>query len=399
MEKVETNGDDITVNIKFGGRSIPVSLSSDSTVRDLKSLLQPLTNVLPRGQKLIFKGKVLVDESTLMSPGVSNGAKIMLMASQGLHQGDGPIKKEMPASSNLRRNADGNQVKEKREVTVEKSQTARWKATGVIALSQCNLRAIPDEVWNCGPSARVLDLSHNSVEDVPAKIGCLSSIQKLLLNANEIRDNSISWEGLTSLKSLTNLSLSQNYLHSIAIIKTCVLVLYVKSEIYLILSSLHSLTTLPSSLDALACLTQLDIANNKLTSLPDEIGHLTQLQVLKANNNRLNRALSLYTGYAPFPLVLGNVPHLWSIYCNVPNGVQALHLSNNGLKSLPPTLFKMCIRLSTLDLHGSEITMDLLRQLEGWEDFDKRRRLKLQKQLDFRAGGSAEFDEGADKSF
>lgn len=39
------------------------------------------------------------------------------------------------------------------------------------------LKAIPDEVWNCGPSARVLDLSHNSVEDVPAKIGCLSSIQ------------------------------------------------------------------------------------------------------------------------------------------------------------------------------------------------------------------------------
>lgn len=39
------------------------------------------------------------------------------------------------------------------------------------------LKAIPDEVWNCGPSARVLDLSHNSVEDVPAKIGFLSSIQ------------------------------------------------------------------------------------------------------------------------------------------------------------------------------------------------------------------------------
>ncbi|KAG5515071.1 hypothetical protein RHGRI_036193 [Rhododendron griersonianum] len=400
MEKVETNGDDITVNIKFGGRSIPVSLSSDSTVRHLKSLLQPLTNVLPRGQKLIFKGKVLVDESTLKSSGVSNGAKIMLMASQGLHQGDGPIKKETPASSNLRRNADGNQVKEKREVTVEKSRTARWKATGVIALSQCNLRkrvflnvgrekdhpiiililkAIPDEVWNCGPSARVLDLSHNSVEDVPAKIGCLSSIQKLLLNANEISDNSISWEGLTSLKSLTNLSLSQNYLHGIAIIKTCVLVLYVKSEIYLILSSLHSLTTLPSSLDALACLTQLDIANNKLTSLPDEIGHLTQLQVLKANNNRI----------CAIPTSIGECTSL----------VEALHLSNNGLKSLPPTLFKMCIRLSTLDLHGSEITMDLLRQLLGWEDFDKRRRLKLQKQLDFRAGGSAEFDEGADKSF
>ncbi|KAG5515069.1 hypothetical protein RHGRI_036193 [Rhododendron griersonianum] len=422
MEKVETNGDDITVNIKFGGRSIPVSLSSDSTVRHLKSLLQPLTNVLPRGQKLIFKGKVLVDESTLKSSGVSNGAKIMLMASQGLHQGDGPIKKETPASSNLRRNADGNQVKEKREVTVEKSRTARWKATGVIALSQCNLRkrvflnvgrekdhpiiililkAIPDEVWNCGPSARVLDLSHNSVEDVPAKIGCLSSIQKLLLNANEISDNSISWEGLTSLKSLTNLSLSQNYLHGIAIIKTCVLVLYVKSEIYLILSSLHSLTTLPSSLDALACLTQLDIANNKLTSLPDEIGHLTQLQVLKANNNRIcaiPTSIGECTSLVEVDLSANLLVDLPETFGNLHN-LKALHLSNNGLKSLPPTLFKMCIRLSTLDLHGSEITMDLLRQLLGWEDFDKRRRLKLQKQLDFRAGGSAEFDEGADKSF
>lgn len=145
MEKVETNGDAINVNIKFGGRTIPVSLSSDSTVRDLKSLLQPLTNVLPRGQKLIFKGKVLADESTLKSSKVSNGVKIMLMASQGLHQGDGPIKKEMPAPSNLRRNANANQVKEKREVTVEKSRTERWKATGVIALSECNLR-----VYNIG---------------------------------------------------------------------------------------------------------------------------------------------------------------------------------------------------------------------------------------------------------
>lgn len=43
--------------------------------------------------------------------------------------------------------------------------------------------------------------------------------------------------------------------------------------------------------------------------------------------------------------------------------MQALHLSNNGLKSLPSTLFKMCSQLSTLDLHGTEITMDVLRQV------------------------------------
>lgn len=46
----------ITVNVRFSGRSIPVEISDESTVKHLKSLLQPLTNVLSRGQKLIFKG-------------------------------------------------------------------------------------------------------------------------------------------------------------------------------------------------------------------------------------------------------------------------------------------------------------------------------------------------------
>lgn len=50
----------IKVNVKFAGRSIPVEIPLDSTVKDLKSILQPLTNVLPRGQKLIFKGQLLI---------------------------------------------------------------------------------------------------------------------------------------------------------------------------------------------------------------------------------------------------------------------------------------------------------------------------------------------------
>ncbi|XP_077234481.1 LRR repeats and ubiquitin-like domain-containing protein At2g30105 [Tasmannia lanceolata] len=75
--------------------------------------------------------------------------------------------------------------------------------------------------------------------------------------------------------------------------------------------------------------------------------------------------------------------------------IETLHLRNNGMKSFPSTLFKMCSQLSTLDLHGTEITMDLLRQFEGWEDFDEQRRSKHQKQLDFSVGCSSGFDEGA----
>lgn len=43
--------------------------------------------------------------------------------------------------------------------------------------------------------------------------------------------------------------------------------------------------------------------------------------------------------------------------------VQALYLKNNGLKSLPSSIFKLCTELSILDLHGTEITMDVLRQV------------------------------------
>ena len=45
--------------------------------------------------------------------------------------------------------------------------------------------------------------------------------------------------------------------------------------------------------------------------------------------------------------------------------MQALCLSNNGLTTLPKTLFRSCIELSTLDLHGTEITIDLLRQVHN----------------------------------
>ncbi|KAJ4979894.1 hypothetical protein NE237_010674 [Protea cynaroides] len=354
----------ITVQVKFRGNTIHISINPESTVKDLKSVLQPLTDVLPRGQRLISKGQLLVDTMTLKASELSNGSKIMLMASQGLHQGGGPITKE---ASPLKRAIEAKRTAyDKMKAPVDKSRSERWKLTGVISLSEFNLTIIPDEVWTCGSSVRVLDLSNNSICEIPVKIGSFSVIQKLLLNANGMLDEYISWEGITSLKSLKVLSLSQNHL-----------------------------TTLPSSLGTLTSLTQLHVANNKLTSLPSEIELLTQLQILSASNNRLSSVPSSIGNcrslieidlssnlLVELPETFGNLHYL-----------KVLNLSNNGLKSLPSTLFKMCTQLSSLDLHNTEITMDLLRQFEGWEDFDERRRLKHQKQLDFRVGLSAEFDE------
>ncbi|KAJ4840512.1 hypothetical protein Tsubulata_000451 [Turnera subulata] len=358
----------INITVKFSGRSIPISVSMDSTVKDIKSLLQPLTNVLPRGQKLIFKGKLLVDDMTLRQSEVGNGAKVMLMASQGLHQGDGPILKEAKTRPIIRTNTSDKMPK---EVPVDKNRLSRWKVTGVIALAECNLKTIPDEVWATGTSARVLDLSNNFIQELSTRIGSLSSIQKLLLNGNDLSDESINWIELTSLKHLSVLSVSQN-----------------------------CLTKLPYELGALSSLRQLHLSNNKLNALPMEIGLLTQLEVLKANNNRITSippSIGNCSSLIEVDLSSNLLTELPETFCNL-HALKALFLSNNGLNSLPSTLFKMCQQLSTLDLHNTEITADTIRQFEGWNGFDERRRSKHQKLLDFRIMGSAEFDEGADKN-
>ncbi|KAG6538288.1 hypothetical protein ZIOFF_003402 [Zingiber officinale] len=421
-KEVDGGPSTMTVHVKFTGRTLPVSLQEDATVDELKSLLQPLTNVLPRGQTLIFKGRVLTDKMSLKSVPVSNGSKLMLIASQGLHQGDGPITKDSTSqTANSRRILDAKKAQVSHTKTfIEKSRSEKWKLTGVVALSECHLEAVPEEVWSCESSIRVLDISNNLIREVPTKVGLLQSlnvillypilwllIEKLLLNANNITDDSISWEGLSSLKSLTVLSINQN-----------------------------CLTMLPSTVGTLTSLCQLHLSNNKITSLPDELGSLNKLEILKVANNRLSSIPSIIGNckslaeidlscnlLVDLPETVGNLLDLkvcsisfrvvgsfklllsdCVIFTNMPNAqlIQVLILRNNGLKSLPSALFKMCTQLSTLDLHGTQITNDSLRQVEdnkrveGWKDFDERRRSKHQKQLDFRVGSSGVFDEGAD---
>uniref|UniRef100_A0A0R0HI53 Ubiquitin-like domain-containing protein n=1 Tax=Glycine max TaxID=3847 RepID=A0A0R0HI53_SOYBN len=304
-----SNATIITINVKFGGVSIPISISPHLTINGFKSLLLPSTNVLPRGQKLIFKDAT-----------------------------DGPVWKKAQVVPKSRKDDSGSN-NDMKKIPV-KNRMERWKATGVVALSECNLEVIPDEVWVCGSSARVLDCNNNSITDVPDEIARLTGLDKLFINANEIVDKSIRWEGLTTLKYLTVLSLNHN-----------------------------NLTTLSSTLGSLTSLRELHVSNNKLSGLPNEIRHLTQLEVLRANNNRLFSKKN-----------------------------KALYLGNTRMKSLPSKLFKTCLQLSTLDLHNTKITIDLLRRFEGWDNFDECQRSKHQKQIDFRVGVSRDFDEGVDKN-
>jgi hypothetical protein len=62
----------------------------------------------------------------------------------------------------------------------------------LIAPFRCSLRlnfcgylfkqAVPEEVWDCGSSVRVLDVCHNSIEEIPQKIAALKSLNVILLS-------------------------------------------------------------------------------------------------------------------------------------------------------------------------------------------------------------------------
>ncbi|KAJ0084982.1 hypothetical protein Patl1_31043 [Pistacia atlantica] len=265
----------------------------------------------------VLKGRLLENEKSLRESEINNGAKIILVGTRDFRVAEGPTK--------------------------------LWTYTKYGDLTACNLKDIPEELWPCAPFIRILDISCNSLQHVPHRIDCFTELRKLFLKKNDLSDESISWRGLTSLKLLQVLSLSQNCLN-----------------------------TLPPTLGLLTSLQRLDVANNKLTALPIEIGNLTKLEDLQVNNNRISS----------IPSSIGNRTSL----------IEALHISNNAMKSLPNSLFTMCAQLSTLAVHNTEITTDTLLQCEGWEDFEERRHAECQRRREEHFN-SAEFDELADTIF
>lgn len=94
------------------------------------------------------------------------------------------------------------------------------------------------------------------------------------------------------------------------------------------------LTSLPESIVNLKNLQALYLQNNQLTSLPDSIGNLTNLEKLNLENN-LIRSL---------PESLGNLKNL-----------EYLHLEGNQLTSLPKNLGKLA-NLRTLDFRKNQLT-------------------------------------------
>lgn len=367
----------ITLLCKHGKDTHSISIPAQATIQDVKEKLQQLTNVLPRGQKLIFKGRVLDANVRLNDAALLNNSKLMMIGTPGVYQGAlAPAKQNLIANSGSTPNkvtgivfSDGSRsgfkISDGRSLFND-----AWKTTGIISLRDRRQEIVPNRVWAIGPAARVLDLAGNCLKRFPADVRQLINLQKLRLSDNGLRDEQIDWHGLVMLKQLTTLALDHNLL-------TCV----------------------PAEVAELCELKVFSAAYNKMVQVAEEFGFLSKLEKLNLSHNCLKELPSSFGQCrqlveADFSAnFLRDIPS--SLGCLAK--LKVLNLNYNALKTFPCEVLKGCQDLITLGLHGNELTVEYLRELEGWKEFDERRKAKHSKQLEFSVlDTSGGFDEGAD---
>ncbi|OIW20022.1 hypothetical protein TanjilG_31940 [Lupinus angustifolius] len=247
------------------------------------------------------------------------------------------------------------------------TRTARWRSTGIVALRDSKLKTFPAEILDLDRSVRTLDLTHNRIVEIPMEISKLVNVQRLVFADNLIERLPTNLGKLQSLK-LMNLDGNKiSYLPD-------ELGQLVRLERLSISGNL--LTSLPATIGSLRNLLLLNVSNNKLKSLPESVGSCFSLEELQANDN-----------------LIEDLP---SSVCNLSN-LKSLCFDNNNVKQIPSTLLKDCKVLQNLSLHGNPISMDQFQQMDGFEEFEVRRKKKFDKQIDSNVLISSKgLDEGVD---
>ncbi|XP_043687077.1 plant intracellular Ras-group-related LRR protein 7 isoform X1 [Telopea speciosissima] len=252
------------------------------------------------------------------------------------------------------------------------NRIARWRATGIVALRDSKLKTLPDEVLDLEKSIRTLDLTHNKIVDIPMGISKLINMQRLVLADNLIERLPMNLGKLQSLKVLT---LDGNRVT----VLPDELGLLVRLERLSI--SGNMLACLPETIGSLRNLLLLNVSNNQLKSLPESIGSCFSLEELQANGNSIEE----------IPSSVCNLIHLKSLCLDKNNVCQYI------IGQIPQNLLKECKSLQNISLHYNPISMDQFQQMEGFLEFEERRKKKFDKQIDSNVMiGSKGLDEGVD---
>ncbi|XP_074535444.1 DISP complex protein LRCH3 isoform X3 [Halichoeres trimaculatus] len=232
-------------------------------------------------------------------------------------------------------------------------------ATGCLNLSGRKLKEFPRSAANHDLTDTTrADLSRNRLSELPLEVCHFVSLESLNLYQNCLRSLP---DSLLNLQALTYLNLSRNQLSVLPVV-VCSLPLKV------LIACNNKLVSLPEELGQLRQLTELDVSCNEIQTLPSQVG---QLEALRDLNIRRNHLVRLPPELADLPLVrldfsCNKVTSLPVCYRQLTQ-LQTIVLDNNPLQT-PPA--QICIKgkvhiFKYLNLEASKTTPDL-------PDYDRR---------------------------
>nr|XP_055171891.1 DISP complex protein LRCH3 isoform X8 [Nyctereutes procyonoides] len=231
--------------------------------------------------------------------------------------------------------------------------------TGVLSLSGRKLREFPRGAANHDLTDTTrADLSRNRLSEIPIEACHFVSLENLNLYQNCIRYIP---EAVLNLQALTFLNISRNQLSTLPV-HLCNLPLKV------LIASNNKLVSLPEEIGHLRHLTELDVSCNEIQTVPSQIGNLEALRDLNVRRNHLVR---LPEELAELPLIrldfsCNKITTIPVCYRNLRH-LQMITLDNNPLQS-PPA--QICIKgkihiFKYLNIQACKIAPDL-------PDYDRR---------------------------
>ncbi|XP_025926670.1 leucine-rich repeat and calponin homology domain-containing protein 3 isoform X6 [Apteryx rowi] len=233
-------------------------------------------------------------------------------------------------------------------------------ASGTLSLSGRKLRDYPraSAANHDLSDTTQADLSRNRLSELPAEACHFVSLESLNLYQNCIRYIP---EAILNLQSLTFLNISRNQLSTLPV-HLCSLPLKV------LIASNNKLVSIPEEIGQLRQLTELDVSCNEIQTIPPQIGNLESLRDLNVRRNHLVR---LPEELAELPLIrldisCNKITTIPVCYRNLRH-LQTIMLENNPLQS-PPA--QICIKgkihiFKYLNIEACKIAPDL-------PDYDRR---------------------------
>ncbi|XP_041034853.1 DISP complex protein LRCH3-like isoform X2 [Carcharodon carcharias] len=200
-------------------------------------------------------------------------------------------------------------------------------SNGILNLSNRKLREFPRAATNYDLSDLIqADLSKNRLSEIPCEVCQYISLETLNLYHNCVRNIPST---ITNLQALTYLNVSRSQL--------CVLPPYLCClPLKVLIASNNKLTSLPEDIGCLRQLRELDVSCNEIQILPSQIGNLESLRDL---NVRRNQLVTLPEEISELPLVrldfsCNKVTRIPVCYRHLRH-LQNILLDNNPLQSPP----------------------------------------------------------------